>query len=165
MLSAQRLGSRAPKTVMQDQLSKHYEIVGVQKGDGVFDRMKEMNISYITENGDELFGAIHQDTRKTFAELASDMETKTKKTLATIVKLLVSVLGASCEEQLPADNAPKRKGAIAKLFVSLLRSSGEEQLPVDNQQQRKSIMNIAEKFQPKIKSLTDSVGARLEEIE
>jgi len=81
------------------------------------------------------------------------------------VKLLVSVLGASCEEQLPADNAPKRKGAIAKLFVSLLRSPGEEQLPVDNQQQRKSIMNIAEKFQPKIKSLTDSVGARLEEIE
>jgi hypothetical protein len=95
---------------MQDQLSKHYEIVGIQKGGGVFDRMKvrpsyrvcrslsklemqEMNISYITENGDELFDAIHQDTRETFAKLASDMETKTKKTLAAIMKLLVSVLG------------------------------------------------------------------------
>jgi hypothetical protein len=36
-------------------------------------------------------------------------------------------------------------------------------LPIDNQQ-RESIMRIAEKFQPAIKSLTDSVGARLEEI-
>ena len=109
----QRTGSRAPKAIMQDQLSNHYDITGTLSGLGLFDRMKvgfpscclpvifkpdtqDMMITYVTEHGKNLYSAISEDTHGMVTKLASDIEDHTNENLATIMKLFLSLLGRAC---------------------------------------------------------------------
>jgi hypothetical protein len=109
-----RKGSRAPKEVMRSNLSAHYQYVGRQTGQGLFERMKvsssimaidyslswtaqDMNFQYMVDHGDELYDAITKDIRDMFENLASDMETEMAETLSKIDKLVLSLLGCTCD--------------------------------------------------------------------
>jgi hypothetical protein len=103
---------------MQDQLSEHYKNVGIQTGTGLFERMKvrfrisspnlslnqtqqDMTVKFMTDNGEQLYSAISEDTCDKFTKLASDIDVMTKENLTTIVKLLLSLLGRACKYSFP----------------------------------------------------------------
>ncbi|KAJ7040286.1 hypothetical protein C8F04DRAFT_1254047 [Mycena alexandri] len=115
---AQRLGNRFER-IITELLKPQYARVSVEKGNGMYKRMKEasMNRDYIRDHASELFNGINLDIERVFAEPVKNISDDNKEKLKVFCKQLgQTIIGVEISPEFdPSGQAIK----AIKAFVDL----------------------------------------------